>query len=112
MTAPVSGRDAMVAGMAPRLMPGLWAFCSVTDPAEVLKVDDTAPGIAEGVAAGALSVGITLTGNGAALSADALAALDPSAAARARDIAAAALVDAGACATLPGGSARPDLKVG
>lgn len=72
----------------------------VTDPAEVLKVDDTAPGIAEGVAAGALAVGITLTGNGAALSASDLAALDPAAAARARDAAAGALVDAGAIATL------------
>lgn len=76
------------------------AHFGVTDPAEVLKVDDTAPGIAEGVAAGALSVGITLTGNGAAVTAGALAALDPAATARARDIAAAALVDAGACATL------------
>ena len=63
-------------------------------------MDDTAPGIAEGVAAGALSVGITLTGNGAALSASNLAALDPAAAARARNAAAAALVDAGAIATL------------
>ena len=76
------------------------AHFGVTDPAEVLKVDDTAPGIAEGVAAGALSVGITLTGNGAALSASNLAALDPAAAARARNAAAAALVDAGAIATL------------
>lgn len=76
------------------------AHFGVTDPAEVLKVDDTAPGIAEGVAAGAGAIGITLTGNGAALGADALAALDPAAAARLRDIAAAPLRRAGAVATL------------
>lgn len=76
------------------------AHFGVTDPAEVLKVDDTTPGIAEGIAAGAASLGITLSGNGVALSADDLAALDTVEIARARDRAAGPLVDAGAVATL------------
>lgn len=76
------------------------AHFGITDPAEVLKVDDTTPGIAEGIAAGAASVGITLSGNGVALTVGDLAALDPAATARARDGAARALVDAGACAVL------------
>jgi phosphonoacetaldehyde hydrolase len=45
-------------------------------PAEtVVKVDDTAPGIGEGVAAGTWTVGLALTGNAAGLSAEELAAL-------------------------------------
>lgn len=45
-------------------------------PAEtVVKVDDTAPGIGEGVAAGTWTVGLALTGNAAGLSAGELAAL-------------------------------------
>jgi phosphonoacetaldehyde hydrolase len=43
----------------------------------VVKVDDTAPGIAEGLAAGSWAVGVALTGNAAGLSASELAALDP-----------------------------------
>ncbi|MEM7526029.1 MAG: HAD-IA family hydrolase, partial [Pseudomonadota bacterium] len=76
------------------------AHFGVTDPAEVLKVDDAAPGIAEGVNAGAGAIGITLSGNGAALSAEALAALSPVESARVRDAAAGALLAAGAAATL------------
>jgi phosphonoacetaldehyde hydrolase len=45
-------------------------------PAEtVVKVDDTPPGIGEGIAAGTWTVGLALTGNIAGLSADELAAL-------------------------------------
>ncbi len=43
----------------------------------VIKVDDTEPGIAEGVAAGCITVGLTLSGNEAGLTPDALAALSP-----------------------------------
>lgn len=43
----------------------------------VIKVDDTEPGIAEGVAAGCLTVGLTLSGNEAGLTPDELAALSP-----------------------------------
>ncbi|MCU4178367.1 phosphonoacetaldehyde hydrolase [Bosea sp. BH3] len=41
----------------------------------VIKVDDTEPGIAEGVAAGCVTVGLTLSGNEAGLTPDQLAAL-------------------------------------
>lgn len=41
----------------------------------VVKVDDTPPGIAEGVSAGTWTIGVALTGNIAGLSADGLAAL-------------------------------------
>lgn len=41
----------------------------------VIKVDDTEPGIAEGVAAGCLTVGLTLSGNEAGMTFDELAAL-------------------------------------
>lgn len=59
---------------------------AVYPPSAVIKVDDTTPGIAEGVAAGCLTVGVLLTGNEAGLTADELAALseDDKAAIRAR----------------------------
>jgi phosphonoacetaldehyde hydrolase len=41
----------------------------------VIKVDDTAPGIAEGVAAGCLTVGVTLSGNAVGRTVAELAAL-------------------------------------
>ncbi len=44
-------------------------------PQSVLKVDDTAPGIMEGVAAGCVTVGLALSGNEAGLTPDELAAL-------------------------------------
>ncbi|MCB1486004.1 MAG: phosphonoacetaldehyde hydrolase [Bauldia sp.] len=47
----------------------------VYPPATVIKVDDTEPGIAEGVAAGCLTVGVCLSGNYAGLTANQLAAI-------------------------------------
>jgi phosphonoacetaldehyde hydrolase len=47
----------------------------VADARSIIKVDDTEPGIAEGVAAGCLTIGVTLSGNYAGLTPDALAAL-------------------------------------
>jgi phosphonoacetaldehyde hydrolase len=47
----------------------------VYPPASVLKVDDTEPGIAEGVAAGCLTVGVALSGNYVGKTPDDLAAL-------------------------------------
>ena len=47
----------------------------VYPPQAVLKVDDTVPGIAEGVAAGCVSVGVTLSGNIAGRTPEAIAAL-------------------------------------
>jgi phosphonoacetaldehyde hydrolase len=59
--------------------------------ATVVKVDDTAPGIGEGRAAGTWTVGIVLTGNAAGLSAEELAALSQAERAALREPAAAEL---------------------
>lgn len=64
--------------------------------AAVVKVDDTEPGIAEGVAAGCWAVGVTLSGNAVGLSAEELAALDDAQRAGLHDAAAARLTGAGA----------------
>jgi len=48
----------------------------VYPPERVLKVDDTAPGIAEGVAAGCVTVGVALSGNTVGKTPEELAALD------------------------------------
>jgi phosphonoacetaldehyde hydrolase len=66
----------------------------------VVKVDDTPPGIGEGVAAGCWTVGLALSGNIAGLSADELAALDETARAALRLRAAAELYEAGADAVI------------
>jgi phosphonoacetaldehyde hydrolase len=64
-------------------------------PAEcVVKVDDTAPGVGEGRAAGAWTVGIALTGNAVGLSAEELAAVPSQERARLHEQAAAELRDA------------------
>lgn len=68
----------------------------VYPPAAVVKVDDTAPGIMEGVAAGCLTVGVALSGNAVGLSPGDLAALPAAEVARLRDDAAALLLAAGA----------------
>jgi phosphonoacetaldehyde hydrolase len=62
--------------------------------ATVVKVDDTAPGIGEGKAAGTWTIGIALTGNAVGLSAEELAALRPDERARLREHAAVELGDA------------------
>lgn len=64
--------------------------------AAVIKVDDTEPGIAEGVAAGCVTVGLTLSGNEAGLRPEELAALDPAARQTLHERVAAKLVAAGA----------------
>jgi phosphonoacetaldehyde hydrolase len=48
---------------------------AVYPPETVIKVDDTAPGIAEGRAAGCVTVGVTLSGNEAGLTPDQMAGL-------------------------------------
>ncbi|AXC49456.1 phosphonoacetaldehyde hydrolase [Paracoccus suum] len=65
-------------------------------PQSVIKVDDTAPGIAEGIAAGCVTVGLSLSGNEAALSASELAALPAAERDALRAKATAVLRDAGA----------------
>lgn len=49
----------------------------VYPPSRVLKVDDTAPGIAEGVAAGCPTVGVLLSGNAAGHTPEEIAAMSP-----------------------------------
>lgn len=47
----------------PLMMYRTFADLGVYPPSAVVKVDDTEPGIAEGVAAGAWTIGVTMTGN-------------------------------------------------
>jgi phosphonoacetaldehyde hydrolase len=62
----------------------------------VIKVDDTEPGIAEGVAAGCVTVGVALSGNAVGKTPDELAALSEKDIAPLRAKAAALLTAAGA----------------
>lgn len=62
----------------------------------VIKVDDTEPGIAEGAAAGCLTVGVALSGNAVGLTVEALARLSPAEVAPLRAAAARKLLAAGA----------------
>lgn len=87
-------------------------------PAEtVVKVDDTAPGIGEGVAAGTWTIGLALTGNAAGLSAEALAALPETARTSLRAKATAELAAAGpdliidSIATLPDAVAELEARL-
>ncbi len=85
-----------------------FAELSLHPPSAVLKLDDTAPGIAEGVSAGSVGVGVTLSGNHAALSVEALEALGEPAREAVRTRVGAMLAGAGAAhlidsvADLPG----------
>ena len=63
---------------------------------DVIKVDDTAPGIGEGVSAGCLTVGVAMSGNSVGLTPEAVAALSPTDYASVRNRAAAELFEAGA----------------
>lgn len=78
----------------PLMMWYAMAKLGVWPAATVVKVDDTAPGIGEGRAAGTWTVGIALTGNAAGLSAEELAALPSAGRTRLRDQAARELGDA------------------
>jgi len=69
---------------------------AVYPPAAVLKVDDTPPGIAEGVAAGCPTVGVALSGNIAGMTPEELAALPEAGVAAIRAEATAILTAAGA----------------
>lgn len=68
----------------------------VYPPGTVVKVDDTEPGIAEGLSAGCLTVGVALSGNHVGRTPAELAAMAPAEVARLRDAAAASLRAAGA----------------
>lgn len=63
----------------PMMMQKCFADLDLADPARVVKVDDTEPGIAEGLAAGTWTVGVAVSGNAVGLSAAEWAALSPNA---------------------------------
>ncbi|MEM7022791.1 MAG: phosphonoacetaldehyde hydrolase, partial [Pseudomonadota bacterium] len=81
----------------------------VHPPSAVVKVDDTEPGIAEGMAAGCLTVGVTLTGNYVGKTPEELAAMAESEVAPLRDAAAARLRQAGADHVIDTVADLPDL---
>ncbi|SON56825.1 Phosphonoacetaldehyde hydrolase [Hartmannibacter diazotrophicus] len=68
----------------------------VYPPSAVIKVDDTEPGIAEGVAAGCVTVGVALSGNECGHTPEELAAMDPLEVAAIRERVTAKLKAAGA----------------
>jgi phosphonoacetaldehyde hydrolase len=71
----VCAGDLIAGRPTPLMMYRCFADLGVYPPWRVVKVDDTAPGIAEGVAAGCWTIGVTLSGNGAGLTLDELAEL-------------------------------------
>jgi phosphonoacetaldehyde hydrolase len=84
----------------PLMMYRCFADLGVYPPWRIVKVDDTEPGIAEAVAAGAWAVGVTLSGNGCGLSEPELAALSPQQRDAIRVRVASQLAAAGAHATI------------
>lgn len=83
----------------------------VYPPQAVVKVDDTAPGIAEGVAAGCLTVGVALSGNHVGKTPEELAALPSAEIAALRDSAAQALFAAGADHVIDSVADLPELMM-
>ena len=68
----------------------------VYPPSAVIKVDDTEPGIAEGVSAGCLTVGVALSGNYVGMTPEQLSSAPPEKVAELRAAATEKLVAAGA----------------
>ncbi|WP_136658562.1 phosphonoacetaldehyde hydrolase [Nitratireductor sp. XY-223] len=78
---------------------GIYKCCldlGIADAKQIVKVDDTEPGIAEGVAAGCLTVGVAMSGNYVGKTVEELAALDQDEVATLRAVASRRLKDAGA----------------
>jgi phosphonoacetaldehyde hydrolase len=73
----VCAGDLIAGRPTPLMMYRCFADLGVYPPWRVVKVDDTEPGLAEAVAAGAWAVGVTLSGNGCGLTENELAALSP-----------------------------------
>lgn len=78
-------------------------------PEAILKVDDTAPGIKEGVAAGCITVGLALSGNEVGKTVEELAAMSETDIAPLRERATAILRDAGADHMIDTVADLPDL---
>ena len=81
---------------SPLMMYRCFTDLAIWSPASVVKVDDTVPGIEEGLNAGTWTVGLAVSGNGFGLSATETAALPPAEFAERRAQAARALTLAGA----------------
>lgn len=81
---------------SPLMMWHAMAAMGVWPAHTVVKVDDTVPGIGEGVAAGTWTVGLTLSGNACGLSEEELATLTPEERGAVRRRAEAELLDGGA----------------
>jgi phosphonoacetaldehyde hydrolase len=71
----VTATDVAIGRPTPMMMWQCFIDLELGSAAQAVKVDDTAPGIIEGRAAGSWTVGVTATGNEMGLSAKALAAL-------------------------------------
>ncbi|MFK8253712.1 phosphonoacetaldehyde hydrolase [Ancylobacter terrae] len=81
---------------SPLMMYRTFADLGVWPPAACVKIDDTGPGITEGLAAGTWTVGLALSGNAAGLSRAELDALPPNEVAAIRERATSQLLRAGA----------------
>jgi phosphonoacetaldehyde hydrolase len=81
---------------SPLMMYRCFTDLGIGAPASVVKVDDTVPGIDEGLNAGTWTVGLAVSGNGFGLSAAETAALAPAERAERRAVAARELTLAGA----------------
>lgn len=102
---------------SPLMMWYAMAKLGVWPAATVVKVDDTAPGIGEGIAAGTWTIGVALTGNEVGLSAEELAVLPEAERAAHRARAGTVLTQAGAdlvidsIAELPAAVAEIDARL-
>ncbi len=96
----VCAGDVVAGRPTPLMMYRCFADLGVYPPWRVVKVDDTEPGVAEGVAAGSWAVGVTLSGNGCGLSERELAKVAPADRDAIRTRVARDLVGAGAHATI------------
>ncbi len=83
----------------------------VYPPSSVVKVDDTEPGIAEGVAAGCLTVGVALSGNYVGKTPEDLARMTPEEVAALRAFATDKLIAAGADHVIDTVADLPDLLI-
>ncbi len=81
----VCAGDLLVGRPTPMMMYKCFLDLGVWPASSVVKVDDTEPGIAEGLAAGCWTVGVTLSGNAVGLSYPELCALSEAERARHRD---------------------------
>ncbi len=84
----------------PLMMYKCFVDLGVWEPQRVVKVDDTTPGIAEGLAAGTWTVGVSLSGNEVGLAPHELARIDDKVRGELNDRARGVLQDAGAHAVI------------